>query len=96
MTAHLLSAIEAAPKIMNYVCLTEVNQMIRFSVIFLHEGGMHAFHAALNHSCITVHKSRYLRQDMHVKVLYLLTQKYCKEISCISNKMKQNKTKKTF
>lgn len=46
MTAHLLSAIEAAAKIMNYVCLTEVNQMIRFSVIFLHEGGMHAFHAA--------------------------------------------------
>lgn len=46
MTAHLLSAIEAAAKIMNYVCLTKVNQMIRFSVIFLHEGGMHAFHAA--------------------------------------------------
>lgn len=46
MTAHLLSAIEAAAKIMNYVCLTEVNQMIRFLVIFLHEGDMHAFHAA--------------------------------------------------
>lgn len=43
MTVLLLSAIEAAEKIMNYVCLTEVNQIIRFSVIFLHEGGMHAF-----------------------------------------------------